>query len=246
MLRASTTKQEPELSIVIPAFNEADRIGASLDKIKAFCQAQRPETEVLVVDDGSVDRTAALVVEMAKDWPQLKVLQLERNRGKGFATRAGVLAATGKWILCSDADLSTPIDFVEPMLEAGQTHPVVIGSRSIPGAQIARRQPLHRVFMGRVFNWFVRTLAAPGCADSQCGFKLYRRDAGRDIFEGLTVDGFAFDVEVLFLAHRLGYAVAEVAVEWHNDERSKVSVLLDPARMFVDVLRLRWRHRKMP
>ncbi len=200
---------------------------------------------MIVVDDGSTDDTAAVVRSHASDWPQLRLLQLDRNRGKGAATRRGVLEARGDWVLTSDADLSTPLPEVERLLVAGADAPVVIGSRSIAGANITRRQPLYRVAMGRSFNRATRMVTPGSHNDTQCGFKLYRRDAGRDLFERLTVEGFAFDVEVLYLAHKLDYPVAEVAVTWHNDERSSVNVWLDPARMFVDIFRIRRRHRKL-
>ena len=235
----------PSLSVVFPAYNEQERIGASLDKARTWLERHHPDHEVIVVDDGSSDDTAALVRNQATRWPRLRLVQLVRNRGKGAATRRGVLEAQGAWILTSDADLSTPLPDVERLLAAGAHAPVVIGSRSIAGANITQRQPLYRVAMGRAFNRATRMVSPGGHNDTQCGFKLYRRDAGRDLFERLTVEGFAFDVEVLYLAHKLNYPVAEVAVTWHNDERSSVNVWLDPARMFVDIFRIRRRHRKV-
>jgi len=233
----------PHLSIVVPAWNEQDRIGASLDRIRGWLERQPEPHEVLVVDDGSQDETAQRVTQAAAAWPELRLLQLPRNQGKGAATRHGVLAAQGRWILCSDADLSTPIDYAAQLLRAGERAPVVIGSRSIEGSDITRSQPPHRVIMGRVFNWAARSVTPGGHADTQCGFKLYRADAARDIFSRLTISGFAFDVEVLFLAHRLGWEVLEVPVAWHNDERTTVSSLSDPPRMLVDIMRIRRRHR---
>ncbi len=236
---------EPHLSVVFPAYNEQERIGESLRKARTWLEEHQPEHEVLVVDDGSSDATAAVVLAEAASWPRLRLVQLGENRGKGAATRHGVLGATGTWILCSDADLSTPIHDVERLLAAAAASraPVVIGSRSITGSNITQRQPLYRVAMGRAFNSATRLVTPGGHNDTQCGFKLYRRDVAQDLFSRLTVDGFAFDVEVLYLAHALGHQVAEVAVTWHNDERSSVNVLLDPARMFVDIFRIRRRHR---
>jgi dolichyl-phosphate beta-glucosyltransferase len=233
----------PHVSVIFPAYNERERIGASLERSRAWLEEHQPEHEVLVVDDGSADDTAEVVRAQAERWPRLRLVQLERNQGKGAATRRGVLEAEGAWILCSDADLSTPIQELQPMLEAGRTAPVVIGSRSIEGSNITQRQPLYRVAMGRAFNRATRMVTPGGHNDTQCGFKLYRRDVGRDLFSRLTVDGFAFDVEVLYLAHKLGYAVAEVPVTWHNDERSSVNPLLDPLAMLVDIVRIRRRHR---
>jgi dolichyl-phosphate beta-glucosyltransferase len=232
-----------ELSVVIPAFDERERIGASLDSMRGWLEERHPSHEVLVVDDGSRDETAAIVARAAERWPRLQLLRLDANRGKGAATQRGVLQARGAWVLCSDADLSTPIEEADRLLEAGRRADVVIGSRSIEGADITRRQPLHRVLMGRVFNIATRAVTPGHHADTQCGFKLFRRDPARDVFSRLTIEGFAFDVEVLYLAHRLGYRVAEVPVTWHNDERSSVRIWRDPAKMFVDIFQIRRRHR---
>ncbi len=236
---------EPHLSIVIPAFNEQSCIAESLRRVRDWAAEAQPRYEVLVADDGSSDDTAGIVRAAAEGWPALRLVSLPSNRGKGAATREGVLASEGAWVLCSDADLSTPIGEAERLLQAGERAPVVIGSRSIAGANIARRQPLYRVAMGRAFNLATRLATPGGFADTQCGFKLYRADAARDIFSRLTIEGFAFDVEALYLAHRLGYAVAEVPVTWLNDENSSVRVLRDPLEMLADVLRVRRRHRDL-
>ncbi len=233
----------PHLTVVFPAYNEQERIGDSLRACKAWLEQHHPEHEVLVVDDGSTDQTADVVREHTQGWPRLRLIQPGVNRGKGAATKLGVLEARGAWILTSDSDLSTPIHEVQRLLDAGAAAPIVIGSRSIEGSNITQRQPLYRVAMGRAFNRATRMVTPGGHNDTQCGFKLYRRDVGRELFERVTVDGFAFDVEVLYLAHKLGWAVAEVPVTWHNDERSSVNVWLDPARMFVDIFRIRRRHR---
>jgi dolichyl-phosphate beta-glucosyltransferase len=234
----------PSLSVVIPAYDEAERIGASLRRMRAHLEQHHPRHEVLVVDDGSSDDTAGRVERLAADWPRLRVIRLATNRGKGHATRTGVLAAEGDWVLCSDADLSTPIAELEVLLAAGRRRPVVIGSRSLPGARIERPQPLYRRIMGRAFNRLARLAAAGAYADTQCGFKLFSRDAARAIFSRVTVDGFAFDVEVLFLARRLGYPIGEVPVVWNDDRNTKVDALRDPARMFADLIAMRLRHRR--
>lgn len=233
-----------EISVVIPTFNEEDRIGRSLTRIREFFDVRYPNYEVLVVNDGSRDRTVPLVREMMAGWPNLRLVDFRNNRGKGFATRFGVLSSRGDWILCSDADLSTPIDEIERLLASGREHAVVIGSRSIRGSKIALRQPLYRRMMGRVFNWAVRALVVRGHCDTQCGFKLYRRDAALSIFDRLTLEGFAFDVEILFLARRLRWSVVEVPVLWLNDDRSKVDAVADPPKMFLDLFRILWRHRR--
>jgi dolichyl-phosphate beta-glucosyltransferase len=229
------------LSIVIPAYNEEERIGESLRRIREYCRRARPDYEVIVVDDGSRDGTGAVVLNHAKQWKELKLMTLE-HRGKGHATKMGVLASSGQWILCSDADLSTPVEMVEKLLAEGKDHSIVIGSRSIGGAAVTQPPPFHRKVMGRVFNWIVKALAVRGYQDTQCGFKLFKREAALDIFGRITLDGFAFDVEMLYLAGKLGYQVAEVPVSWSNDERTKVKLLYDPPRMFLDVMKIRWRH----
>ena len=236
---------KPTISLVFPAYNEQDRINDSMVRTREYCDEHFSGYQVIVVDDGSSDGTAAMVEKMATTWPNLKVVRCRKNRGKGAATREGVLAADGEWMLCSDVDLSTPIEESVNLLAAGRRAPVVIGSRTIKGSYIAKRQPWYRFVMGRVFNRVARAIGVPGYLDTQCGFKLYRRDAGRAIFKKVTIEGFAFDVEVLFLAKRLGYAVAEVPVRWLNDDRSKVRTFIDPPRMFLDVALFRWRQRKL-
>jgi dolichyl-phosphate beta-glucosyltransferase len=238
---AASAETSVGLSVIIPAYNEAERIGESLERVKEYCSRVHPDHEVIVADDGSRDDTAGVVLKHTNGWKQLQLMNLE-HRGKGHATRMGVLASKGEWILCTDADLSTPIEQVESMLEVGERHPIVIGSRSVSGASVTHPPPFYRKVMGRVFNGIVKVLAVRGYADTQCGFKLFRRDAARDIFSRITLDGFAFDVETLYLAGRLGYSVAEVPVSWRNDERTKVKLYYDPPRMFLDVLKIRWRH----
>jgi dolichyl-phosphate beta-glucosyltransferase len=245
MLGNMTSLSGIELSIIIPAFNEEARIESSLEKIRSYCLAKHPSHEVLVINDGSEDRTSAIVQHWADLWPNLQILQYPKNRGKGYATKAGVLTAKGQWILCSDADLSTPIEELDRLLAFAHLYDVVIGSRSIDGSHIERKQPWHRVFMGRFFNWAVRTVLVGGHKDTQCGFKLYHRRAAETLFERMITDGFAFDAEILFLAKRLGLKVGEVPVSWKNDNRSKVRLLQDPPLMFLDLFRIRWIHRKM-
>ncbi len=231
-----------DLSIVIPAFNEEDRLERSLPLVRRYCRRAWPSHEVIVVDDGSTDGTSEVVSRLAGEWKNLGLRVLERNRGKGYATRTGVLAARGEWILCTDADLSMPIEQVERFLARGGEHPVVIGSRVIPGALALRPPPLHRTVMGRVFNWMVRALVGGNHLDTQCGFKLFRRDAARAIFSRLEVEGFAFDVEVLYLADLLGYTVCEVPVSWQDQDHSTMRLFSDPPRMFLDILKIRLRH----
>lgn len=230
------------LSVVVPAYNEQERIVSTLRRTLEYLAEQHPDSEVVVVDDGSRDETAARVEELAADEPRLSLIVLPENRGKGAAVRTGVLAARGERILFMDADLSTPIEELEklePFLDEG--YDVVIGSRGLAESDIRERQPFPREFMGRTFNLIVRSLLLGGFRDTQCGFKLFARDAARALFEAQTLDGFAFDVEVLLMARDRGYRIREVPVVWYHSPNSKVSPVTDASRMFVDLLRLRAR-----
>ena len=235
----------PDLSVVIPAFNEEARIPASLEALAAWLSGRtEPLTvEVVVVDDGSTDRTAVLAEETARRLRlNLRALIHERNRGKGAAVRKGVLAAEGRLILVSDADFSTPISEFEKLAAAGA--PVAIGSRAVDESLVRERQPFYRVFVGKLFNRLVRLLAVPGIRDTQCGFKLFSREAAQEIFSRATVDRFAYDVEALLLARKLGYAIAEIPVLWFNSPDSRVT-LLGGAQAYLDLLRIRRRVAKI-
>jgi dolichyl-phosphate beta-glucosyltransferase len=197
--------------------------------------------EVIVVDDGSRDATAAVTREVAARDRRVRVVSLEANRGKGMAVRRGVLEATGEWILFSDADLSTPIEEVETLAaRLREGFDVAIGSRSLRGARVDVRQPWYREAMGKIFNRIVRLLAVRGFIDTQCGFKCFRREAARAIFERARIDRFAFDVEAIVIAGRLGLRVAEVPIRWANEPNSRVAIVRDSARMLVDLARIRW------
>jgi dolichyl-phosphate beta-glucosyltransferase len=232
---------EPALSVVVPALNEEDRLPRTLERIVSHLSRRREGYELVVVDDGSRDRTAELAQAAGAT-----VLRNETNRGKGYAVRRGMLAARGARRLMTDADLSTPIEELDGLCaRMDEGHDVVIGSRALPGSRIEVRQPWYRENMGRFFNLFVRALAVPGVTDTQCGFKLFSGAAARDVFSAARLDGFSFDVEVLFLARRKGYRIAEVPVIWRNDAATRVS-LLRGFLAFPDLLRIRandWRGR---
>lgn len=231
----------PALSLVIPAFNEEKRLPVALARIAEWIGSRKPPLtlEVLVVDDGSSDRTAAVADKTAAGLGlAFRLVRLSRNLGKGAAVRAGVLEAAGERILVTDADLSTPIEEVEKLLASGA--PVAIGSRGIDATLVKERQSLFRVASGKLFNLLVRLLAVSGIHDTQCGFKLFRRDAAREVFSRATVDRFAFDVEVLLLARRLGYTIAEVPVLWFNSPDTRVG-LGAGLEAFVALFRIRWR-----
>ena len=230
-----------QLSVVIPAFEEAARLGPTLERVRTYLAARPFESEVLVVVDGGRDGTLGLVRNLARAWPALRVLDNGVNRGKGYSVRRGMLAARGRYLLFSDADLSTPIAEVERLvaaLDAGAD--VAIGSRALVDSDVRVRQAWWRQSMGRVFNRFVRLVAVPDLRDTQCGFKCFRRDAAQRIFARQRIARFSFDVELLWIARTLGYRVAELPVTWINHPSSRVHPLSDSCRMLVDLMCLRF------
>lgn len=229
----------PWLSVVIPAYDEERRLPGTLRTVVEHLRDRGRPFEVVVADDGSRDGTADVA---GRAGPEVRVLRLP-HRGKGAAVRTGVLAASGELVLVTDADLSTPIDELDRLVAAMERCEVVIGSRNVAGARVAVPQRLDRRLMGRAFNLLVRALLLPGLRDTQCGVKLFCRDAALAVFERCRSDGFAFDVEALALARRLGYRIAEVPVEWHNSPDSRVRPLLDVPRMFWELLTIRRRCR---
>jgi len=229
------------LSVVIPAYNEEHRIGGTLRTILAYLAQQPYTVEIIVVDDGSHDATACIVTSFCGKDPPVHLLQNGRNRGKGFSVRNGFLHACGEYLLFSDADLSTPIEEVEQLFAAlREPCDIAIASRGLPGSRIEVHQPWYRENMGRVFNVLVRALAVPGIRDTQCGFKCFTREAALDICQRMTRERFGFDVEMLYLARRLGYRVREVPAVWRNSPQTRVHAVRDSASMAGDLLRIRW------
>jgi dolichyl-phosphate beta-glucosyltransferase len=231
-----------DLSVVIPAYNEALRLGPSLRRVVDYLRARPGSYEVLVVDDGSTDATAEVAQKFAADG--VRLLRQEVNRGKGAVVKAGVLASQGREVLLVDADLSTPIEDIEKLRPHLAEAPLVLGSRSVAGADILQHQPFYREWMGRTFNLIIRLLGVRGLRDTQCGFKLLAGDVARRLFAEMTIERFAYDVELVWLARRRGYHVVEVGVRWADSSSSKVNPVSDSLRMFWDVLALRWRRRK--
>lgn len=232
------------LAVIVPAFNEAARLRVALPGALAWLDGYAPTAQIILVDDGSTDATLAECHRIAALHPRIEVATLGRNRGKGAAVRRGVELADRAWILFTDADFSTPIAELPRLCvqaEAGAS--VVIGSRDHREARVERRQPLYRETMGRIFNRIVQAMALPGFSDTQCGFKLFRADVARRCFARQTIERFAFDVEILYVARQLGYRIDEVGVRWRNDDRSTVHPVRDASRMLVDVARIRYRHR---
>ncbi|HJN85935.1 MAG: glycosyltransferase family 2 protein [Dehalococcoidia bacterium] len=232
----------PFLSIVIPAYNEEPRIGDTLERVIGFLNTRPYSWEVLVADDGSTDGTGRLVGGLAESQPNLHLIKLA-HRGKGSAVKNAMLAASGQYRFLCDADLSVPIEQVErflpPQIEGVD---IAIGSREAPGARRIG-EPNRRRLMGRVFNTLVRVLAVPRLQDTQCGFKCFRGEIAPDLFKRQTMNGFAFDVEILFLARRTGLAMQEIAVDWYYREQSKVRPVRDSLLMTLDLLKIRWRYR---
>lgn len=241
----SSTHARPFLSIVIPAYDEGERLAASLDKIASYLDAARIDAEIVVVDDGSKDKTAILA-EKALSGRRGRVVRNGENRGKGHAVRRGVFEAKGRFVLLTDADLSTPIEQHAKLaaLLRDRDLDVVIGSRALPGSDVQVRQGWLRQTMGRSFNVLIRAMTGLPFRDTQCGFKLMDRERVLPLFDKMVVDRFAFDVELLFLCNRFGLSVADVPVIWRNAAGSKVSLIGDPANMVLDVVRVRWRFRR--
>ena len=237
--------RRPFLSVVIPAYNEQERLGATLERIRSFLDAEGKDAEILVVDDGSRDDTAALA-EKLLDGVEGAVLRNPGNRGKGYAVRHGVLESRGRWVLMTDADLSTPIEEYLKLAELARDQDVdlVIGSRAMEESQVEVRQSPLRQLMGKTFNKVIKLGTGLPFNDTQCGFKLMDRERVEPIFKKMVVDRFAFDVELIFLAMRYGLEVRDVPVVWRNAEGSKVSLIGDPLNMLKDVARVRWRYRQ--
>jgi glycosyltransferase involved in cell wall biosynthesis len=234
---------KPFLSIVIPAYNEENRLPGTLQQVFKFFETQAFPVEVVVVENGSSDRTYDIAREFARQYPNLHAIKSE-TRGKGLAVKRGVAESTGEYIFICDADLSMPIEeigkFIPPQLPNVD---VAIASREAPGA-VRINEPSYRHITGRVFNTMIRLLVLPGLQDTQCGFKCIRAQVAHDIFPRQRLTGWAFDVELLYIARRRGYRVVEVPIHWYFNADSKISVLRDSLRMFLDLLVIRrnaWR-----
>lgn len=233
----------PAISIVIPAYNEAQRLVASLASIQDYVKTKSRQVEVLIVDDGSTDTTAAIVEDMAARWPMLRLIRAP-HRGKGAALSTGMLAATGDYIALADADLSMPIEeFDRFSVEALGPFDVAIGSREAPGAR-RYGEPWYRHLMGRVFNRLVQVLVLPGIQDTQCGFKCLRREVAVELCQCQTVLGWGFDVELLYVARQHGYRVLEVPINWYYKADSRIRLARDTISMVRDVLSIRTNSRQ--
>jgi glycosyltransferase involved in cell wall biosynthesis len=227
------------LSIVVPAYNEERRIEATLRKIRAYAEAKERRVEVIVVDDGSTDAT----VQVVGKFPEVRILRLSANRGKGYAVRHGALNAANEFVLFTDADLSSPIEEADVLFAALESAgaDAAIGSRALRRELIGVRESILRDYSGRCYNLLVRLFTGLRIHDTQCGFKLFRTSTTRRAFELQRVEGFGFDPELLFLIERLGGKIVEVPVHWNHDPATKVRFPRDPIRMFADLIMLRLR-----
>jgi len=231
---------EKLISLIIPVYNEEERISRSLEKILDFFRMHNFRYEIVVVDDGSTDNTLA---ELEKFSTEIKVISYKPNRGKGAAVRTGMLSAKGDIRVFSDADLSTPIHEIFNLIEKiNLGADVCIGSRAIDPSLIKLHQPFYREFMGKTFNKFVKAFVMKGIDDTQCGFKGFTSKAAELIFPKTKIDGFSFDVEILYLAKKLGLRIEQVPVEWYNDRRTKVNPIRDSFEMFLELFKIRKLH----
>lgn len=233
--------ERPTYSIIIPSFNEAGRIGNALTQILRCIHNRNWPSEILVVDDGSVDDTATIVKSFAADHPEIRLIKNGENRGKGYSIRHGVLSASGDVVMFTDADLSSPMEEAEFLFEALRGGAdIAIGSRWLEQSRQTAQQPLYRQFFGRCFNAVTRLIMGLPFADTQCGFKAFRRPVAQTIFQLQRIERWGFDPELLFIALKRGYTIREVPVTWGHDERSRMSYLRDGSKMLQEILHIRW------
>jgi glycosyltransferase involved in cell wall biosynthesis len=230
----------PKLSIVIPAFNEEKRLPATLERIAGYINKSGRATEVIVVDDGSTDKTIGVAESFRERVSDLRVVSNRRNRGKGYSVRHGFMESRGEIVLFTDADLSAPIEETDKLLVKMDEYDVAIGSRAVNRELIEVHESKFREFAGIIFNKIVRLILRLPFVDTQCGFKAFRREKCRIIFEQQTIERFGFDPELLYLARHLGLRTAEVAVRWAHSPATKVNMLRDSVQMFLDVAIIRW------
>ena len=227
----------PFLSIIIPAYNEEKRLPHTLEQVFSFLAEQEYEAEIIVVENGSNDRTFKIAQELSAVFPNLYIFQND-EAGKGKAVQRGMLEARGQYRIFCDADLSMPIEEIARFIPPNNDTDIVIASREVEGA-IRYDEPLQRHITGRVFNLIIRMLALPDIHDTQCGFKGFRAEVAEDLFQHQCIEGWAFDVEILYIAKLRGYEIVELPIPWYYREESKISILQDSFRMFLDILKIR-------
>ncbi len=230
----------PYLTLIIPCYNEDKLIEDTLATVSAYLSAEDYSYEVIVVDDGSRDRTVEISKIFAKTHPEFRVVENIKNRGKGFSVKNGFLNARGEYACFTDADLSTPVEEISKLLKWYEDgYDVGIGSRSIKGSDVAVHQPWWRELMGKTFNLLVQLLTIKGIKDTQCGFKGFSKKAYKDVFPRQRIEGFGFDVETLFIAEKHGYRIKEIPVQWFNRFESRVNPLIHPFMMMMDLVKIR-------
>lgn len=232
-----------KLSVVIPCYNEEQRLPIAIQALSHYFGSSAELTEIIIVNDGSQDRTAELVLHWAQREPRVKLLQHFPNRGKGYAIKQGMLAATGDWVVFMDADMATPIamwDRFRPLLAQSS---VIIGTRKNKQALVLRRQPWYRENMGKVFTLLSSVLLGVWISDFTCGFKAFRKDVCQAIFGRQQIFDWSYDAEIMFLAQRLGHRVVEVPVTWTNDDKTRVRLLDATLKAIWGLLKIRWVHR---
>lgn len=231
----------PQYSIIIPAYNETARIGRALASVTECVRARKWDAEVLVVDDGSTDDTATIIAEWSQTHPEVRLIRNPQNRGKGYSVRNGMLRSAGEIVMFTDADLSSPIEEAELLFAAiDKGADVAIGSRWLIGKRIVHKQPLYRRIFGRCFNALTRSIMRLPFADTQCGFKAFRREAAHIVFGLQRIERWGFDPEILFIARKRGLRITEVPVTWGHDERSRISYLRDGLQMLLELVFVRW------
>ena len=233
---------EPYLSIVIPAYNEEALIEKTLNDVTLYLEKSGFSYGIIVVCDGCKDKTALLAGEIAKKNNRVSVIDRKVNRGKGYSVKQGCLDASGDYVIFTDADLSTPIDEIEKLLKWLQEgYDIAIGSRALKESDIQIHQAWYREIMGKTFNLFVQAIAIKGIKDTQCGFKGFKKEAMQKVFARQTINGFSFDVEVLYIAGKFGYKIKEVPIRWLNRKESKVNPIIHSLQMMIDLIRIRIR-----
>lgn len=228
------------LSITIPAYNEEKRLVTTMNKICAYLSQGGFPYEIIVVDDGSTDNTLQMMKKFASANKHIVVLANDRNYGKGYSVRKGMLSARGEYIFFSDADLSTPIEEIEKCLPyLSGSYDVVVGSRSMSDSEITIRQPWYRERMGKIFNFMVNLVLMKGIVDTQCGFKGFKKDVVKKVFSRCVIDGFSFDVEALYLSRKYNFKIKEIPIRWENSALSKVNPVRHSLQMFRDLFRIK-------
>ena len=229
-----------KISLIIPVYNEEKRIKLTLGKCISYFKNKKIDYEIIIVDDGSTDKTRLIIKDYLSENKNIKLTKQRKNKGKGYSVKEGMLLANGDYLLFSDADLSTPIEEIEKFIKVMKKgYDIVIASRNMKDSIIPIKQPFFRKFLGQVFPFIVNLLILPGYKDTQCGFKLFKKEVAIKIFSKQKINDFGFDVEILFIAKKYGYKIKEIPVIWSNSLVSKVSPLLDSIRMFLDILKIR-------